>query len=164
MIVLSLYYSSFIWHIDHAYWLIDDCSAIIFVKHVKTVSIQVLSLYTKQCGCKSYCCFVVKAPANAIMQHKQRLLGQSQFDMFYKHYCCAAIHCQIWMNYICTKWKLTNYAIMHWNKFCYICFQFWDILSQTRVSFTQLIRANTHNLEKSNFDMSSKNDCWSVIR
>ena len=34
-----------------------------FVKLVKTVFVQVL-----------FCCFVVKAPANAIMQHKQRQL------------------------------------------------------------------------------------------
>ena len=67
------------------------------------------------------------------------------------------------MNELCTKLKLTNYAIMRWNKFCYICFQFWEILSQTRFSFTQLNRANTKNLEKSNFDVSYKNDCWSVI-
>ena len=25
-----------LWHIDHAYWIIDDCSDIIFVKHVKS--------------------------------------------------------------------------------------------------------------------------------
>ena len=49
-----------------------------FVKHVKTLVIQVLSKYTKQCGCIN-CCFVVKTPANAITQHKQRLLGQNQF-------------------------------------------------------------------------------------
>ena len=119
------------WHINHAYWLTDDCSAIIFVKHVKTVSIQVLSLYTKQCWC-TYCCFVVKAPANAIMQHKQRLLGQNQFDMFYK---MIAVQPSMAMNELCTKLKLTNYAIMRWNQFCYICFQFWEILSQTRVLF-----------------------------
>ena len=33
-----------------------------------------------------------------IMQHKQRQLGQNQFDMFYKIDCCAAIHGRIWMN------------------------------------------------------------------
>ena len=30
-----------------------------------------------------HCCFVVKVPRNAIKQHKQRLLKQNQFDMFY---------------------------------------------------------------------------------
>ena len=35
----------------------------------------------------------MKAPANAIMQRKQRQLGQKQFDsMFYEIDCCAAIH------------------------------------------------------------------------
>ena len=29
--------------------------------------------------------------------------------------------------------------------------------------FTQLNRANTQNLEKVNFDMFYKNDCWAVI-
>ena len=64
-----------------------------------------------------------KLPANAIMQHKQRLLGQIQFDMFYKNYCCAAIHCQKW-NELCTKLKLTNYAIMRWNSFVISVFNF----------------------------------------
>ena len=64
---------SFIWYIGRLYWVRDGCSAIIFVKHFKTVSIQVLSLYTKQCGCIN-CCFVVKAPANAIMQHKPQTM------------------------------------------------------------------------------------------
>ena len=37
-----------------------------------------LSQYTKQCRCIN-CCFVGKAPANVIMQHKQCQLGQNQF-------------------------------------------------------------------------------------
>ena len=55
--------------------------------------------YTMQCGCVN-CCFVVKAPANAIVQHKQRQLGPRKkcFNMFYKIDCCAAIHGRIWMN------------------------------------------------------------------
>ena len=53
---------------------------------------------------------------------------------------------------------------MRWNQFWYICFQFWEILNQTRFSFTQLNQADSQNLEKSNFDMSYKNECWSVIR
>ena len=39
------------------------------------------------------------------------------------------------MNELCTKLKFTNYTIMRWNQFRYICFQFWEILSQTRVFF-----------------------------
>ena len=58
-----------------------------------------------QCGCMN-CCFVVKAPANAIMQHKQRQIGQNYCDMFYKMYCCAAIHGQIWMNNVPNKRRI----------------------------------------------------------
>ena len=48
-----------------------------------------------QCiGCMN-CCFVVKVPGNAIMQHKQRQLEQNNFDMFYRIYCCVAIHGRI---------------------------------------------------------------------
>ena len=123
------------------YW---SRSAIIFVKHVKIIFFQVLSInsielrkgnpgltqtfsklkkditklisvhdsiskichctvYTKQCG-RTYCCFVVKVPCNAIMQHKQRLLGQNQFDMFYKKLLLCS-HPLPNMNELCTKLK-----------------------------------------------------------
>ena len=52
---------------------------------------------------------------------------------------------------------------MYWNQFCYIFFQFWEILSQTGVAFYELNRANTQNLGKINFDMFYKNACWAVI-
>ena len=94
---------SFIWDIDRSYWVRDGCSAIIFVKHVKTVSIQVLSLYTKQCG-RTYCCFVVKVPCNAIMQRKKRLLGQNQVDMFYKKLFLCSHPCRN-INELSTKLK-----------------------------------------------------------
>ena len=45
---------------------------------------------------------------------------------------------------------------MYWNQFCYIFFQFWEILSQLGFPFTQLNRANTQNLEIINFDMFYK--------
>ena len=105
-----------LWYIGRSYWVRDDCSAIIFVKHVKTVFIQALS-YSTQSSADAL--FVVKAPANAIMQHKQRTkqtvllylfpilrnlesnlgfllrkslklltqnLEKSNFDMFYENY------------------------------------------------------------------------------
>ena len=57
----------------------DGCSAIIFVKHVKTVFLQIChSTQSIQCRWIN-CRFVVKAPANAIMQHKQHQLVQNQF-------------------------------------------------------------------------------------
>ena len=42
------------------------------------VQLDDLMIFTMQCGCM-HCCFVVKAPANAIMQRKQRQLGHKQF-------------------------------------------------------------------------------------
>ena len=59
MKLLSVDDSIFIF-ISYCTLVVHIGSAIIFVKHVKTV-------------------FVVKAPANAIMQRKQRQLGQKQF-------------------------------------------------------------------------------------
>ena len=33
-----------IWYIGHSCWITDDCSGIIFVKHVKIIFFQVLSI------------------------------------------------------------------------------------------------------------------------
>ena len=44
---------SFMWYIGHSYWVRDGCSAIIFVKHFKTVFVQVLS-YSTLCSHKSH--------------------------------------------------------------------------------------------------------------
>ena len=68
----------------------DGCSAIIFVKHVKSVFVQVL-----------LCCFAVKARANAIMQRKQRQLGQKQF----------------W--HVLPNWLLCNHPWPNMNEQCY---------------------------------------------
>ena len=70
------------------------------------------------------------------------------------------------MNELCTKLKLTNYAIMRWNQFCYICFL---ILRNFESNPGFLLRNSIELIlktwgKKSNFDMSYKNDCWSVIR
>ena len=59
-----------------SYWVRDGCSANVSVKNCLCPSFELL--YTMQCGCMN-CCFVVKAPANAIMQRKQRQLGQKPF-------------------------------------------------------------------------------------
>ena len=47
--VQSNFSSSFISYIGHSYWVRDGCSAIIVVKHVKTVFVKVLSCST-QCS------------------------------------------------------------------------------------------------------------------
>ena len=93
------YFSSFIWHIDHAYWLSDGllsnhfCKACqnclhpsFFIVH-KAVRMYLLLL----------CC---ESSRKCYHAAQQRLLGQNQFDMFYKNYCCAATHGQIWMKYV----------------------------------------------------------------
>ena len=64
-------------------------------------------------------------------------LDKTNFDMFYKIDCCAAIHGQIWMNNVPNESKL-NYAMMHWNKFCCIFFQFEKIGVKPGFPFTQL--------------------------
>ena len=43
MKLLSVDDFSFLWYIGRSYWVRDGCSAIILVKHVKTVFVQVLS-------------------------------------------------------------------------------------------------------------------------
>ena len=64
----------------------------------------------------------------------------------------------------CTAWKKNEYAIMYRIQLCHIFFQFWEILSQTGASFYATQSSyNTQNLEKINFDMFYKNDCWAVI-
>ena len=80
------------------------------------------------------CCFVVKAPLNAIMQCKQCQLRQNQFWQVLQNLLLCS-HPWPNMKEQCTTWKTKNYAIMHWNQFCYIFFQFWEIWCQTRVSF-----------------------------
>ena len=130
--MIAYLYFSFIWYIGRSYWVRDGCSAIIFVKHVKTVFNQVLSLYTKQCGCIN-CCFVVKAPANAIMQRKCQL-GQKQFWLFYKLNCCAAIHGRIWMNDVPNESRIIMLSCTEVS-FVISFFRFWGILIRTRVSF-----------------------------
>ena len=56
-----------------------------------------------QCGCMN-CCFVVKAPANAIMQRKQRELGQKQLWRVLQNWLLRSHpwHGRIWVNSECT--------------------------------------------------------------
>ena len=112
----------------------------------------------RNCGCIN-CCFVVKAPANTIMQHKQRQLWQNQF-------CFTKL---IAVQPSMAEYELTMYQIkVDW--LCYhalksvLLYFFLEILSQTRVSsYMQLNRATYSKLEKSNFDMFYQNVCWAVI-
>ena len=95
------YLFSFIWYIGCSYLVRDGCSAIIFVKHVKTVFIQVLNL-----------CSVVH---NAVRMHELLPCRESShkchhaaqttptwtkmiLTCFMKFIAVHAIHGQIWMN------------------------------------------------------------------
>ena len=71
---LLIAYLFFIWYIGRSYWVRDGahCSAIILKSMMSKLS---SSKFWVQCRCMN-CCFVVKAPANAILQHKQHQLGQ----------------------------------------------------------------------------------------
>ena len=84
---------------------------------------------------------------------------------FYKIDYYAAIHGRIRMNNVPTQSRLIMLSCT--AQFCYIIFfQFWEIWSQTRVSFyatqsSYLLK--TWREKKSNFDMFYENDCWAVI-
>ena len=103
-----------------------------------------------------------------------------------KHLCVRTALCimtklgwrQFW--HALQKWLLSSHPWPNMNNQCTI-FRKINMLSCTEISFvisflnfekfwvklgfpfTQLNRANTHNLEKINFDMFYKNDCWVVI-
>ena len=87
-----------------------------------------------QCGCLN-CCLVVKVPANAIMQRKQRQLGQKTFWHGLQNWLLRS-HPWPNMNEQCTNLpNESKIIIRHWNQFCYIFFQVWEIWSQTRDFF-----------------------------
>ena len=89
-----------LWYIGRSYWIRDGCSAIIFVKHVKTVFIQVLSYSTQINADASIVALLWKLPQMPSCSTNNANLDKTNFDMFYKIDCCAAIHDQIWMNYV----------------------------------------------------------------
>ena len=72
-----------IWYmyIGRSYWVRDGCSAtfFVFISMSKLSSSKFCHSTQSSADALNYCCFVVKAPANAIMQHKQRQLRQNQF-------------------------------------------------------------------------------------
>ena len=82
---------------DHSYWVRDGCSAIIFVKHVKTVFVQVHNaVWLHEL---LFLLLFCESSRNAMMQRKQRTFAQNNFDMFYKiDRCAAIIRGRIWIN------------------------------------------------------------------
>ena len=125
-------------------WLLSNnfCKACQNCLHL---SVCHIFFYTKQCECIN-CCFVVKVPANAIMQHNVANLDKTNFDMFLQNWLLCS-HPWPNMNEQCTKLKKKNYAI------------------KPRFSFIQLNQATYSKLggKKSYFDMFYQNNCWEVI-
>ena len=82
------------WHIDHSYWVRDGCSAIIFVKHVKTVFVQV-----HNAGRMRELLLCCESSGNC--HHAAQTTptwGGGGMTCFYKIDCRAAIHGRIRMN------------------------------------------------------------------
>ena len=72
------------------------CSAIIFVKHVKTLFVQVHNaVWMHEL---LLCCELFKLPQMPSCSANNANLDKNNFDMIYKIDCCAAIHGWIWMN------------------------------------------------------------------
>ena len=94
----SVFMFLLLWYIRRSYWVRDGCSAIIFVKHIKTVVVQVLS-YSAQCSADTWIVALLwKLPQMPSCSANNANLDKNNFDMFYQFYCCAAINGQIWMN------------------------------------------------------------------
>ena len=111
----------------------DGCTAIIVLENMSNwfVQVGVFVLHDSIAGD-----FHNKATIGAstlLCVQWQNLDGDS-FDMLYKNYCWAAIPDPIWTINVPYE-KKNEYAIMYWIQFCYIFFQFWEILSQTGLSF-----------------------------
>ena len=149
------------WYIDHTHWVRGWLLSNHFCKACQNCLHPSFAMAHKAVR-THHCCFVVKVPRNAIKQHKQRLLKQNQFDMFLLNLLLCS-HQWPNMTELCTKLKETNYVIMYWNQFCYIFCRFWEIMSQTGVTFYETQLSLYSKLGKINFDMFYKNDCWAVI-
>ena len=86
-----------------------------------------------QCGCIN-CCLLWKLSKCQHAAHTTPTWTKPFLTCFTKIYCCAAIHGRIWMNNVPHESRLIMLT-MHWNQSCYIFFRFWEIWSQTSVSF-----------------------------
>ena len=102
----SIFFSSFIWYIGCLY-VRDCCSTIIFVEHVKTVFVQVLSW--------NYHAAQITTPT----------WTKTNLTCFYKIDCCAAIHGRIWMSNVPNESRIIMLHVYNaWKctEFCYLFF------------------------------------------
>ena len=155
----NFFSSSYPWYIGHMYWVMDGCSAIIFVKHIlvyQTVFVQVLSL----CSHSTHL-------HNAVQMHELIVallwkllqmpscsannsnLSKNNDAMFYKIDCCAATHGRIWMNNVPNESRIImlSCAEISFVKF----FDFEKFGSHPRVSFFFFF---THTVELSSIEFT----------
>ena len=112
----------------------DGCWAIICVKHVKTVFIQVLSCST-QCIVDAWIVALLwKLLQIPSCSTNKANLDKNNFDMIYKTDCCAAIHGQIWMNNVPNESRMIMLSCTEISLLLYL-FLSLEIWSQTQVSF-----------------------------
>ena len=83
----------------HSYWVRGGCSAIILVKHVKTV-FKFCHDSTQSSADALIVALLWKLPQIPSCSTNDANLDKNSFDMFYKFDCCAAIHGRIWMDNI----------------------------------------------------------------
>ena len=100
-------YFAFIWSIGRSYWVRDGYSAIIFVKHVKTVFVKVLP---------SADAWIVslfwKLPQMPSCSANNADMDKNNFEMFYKIDCCAAIHGRIWINNVPNESRIIMKSVL----------------------------------------------------
>ena len=123
MIAYLFFFQSSIWYIGRSYWVRDGCSAIIFVFSMSKLSSSKFCHSTQSSADALIVALLWKLPQMPSCSTNNANLDKTNFDMFYKIDCCAAIHGQI-MTEQCTKLKKTNYAIMRWICFVISVFNF----------------------------------------
>ena len=126
------------WIVNCSHWLNCSygCSAIVFVKHVKTVFVQLLSCST-QCSADAWIVALLwKLTQMPSCTANNANLDKNNFYMFYKIDCCAAIHGRMWMHNVPNESRLIMLPCTDISFVIYLFFlQFWKIWSQPRVSF-----------------------------
>ena len=100
--------------------------------------------------------------ASALLCVQWQNLDGDSFDMLCKNYCWAAIPDPIWTINVPYERKMNMLSCTEISVVISF-FKFEKFWVKPGFPFTQLNRANAQSLEKLNFDMFYKNDCWTVI-
>ena len=94
-----------LWSIGCSYLDSNGCSAISFVKHVNCQKLSSSKFYhsTQSSADTLIVALLWKLPQMPSCSTNNANLDKTNFDMFYKIDCCAAIHGRIWMNNVPIK-------------------------------------------------------------